>query len=183
MESKYFNLGLVVGRFEPIHLGHEKIIDISLKSCNKTALLVTYENVDNRKNPYSLEYTLHLINKIYSEEIKNKKLEVIPFKNDIPFNDKYGEKIVSTVNNICLQNPDFIVYGSDKNISKCFNNDTRKNLFEVVVNRDELNISATDIREALENNNIEFVKKSIDSKIYDEIDNLKYYNNKIGRKV
>ena len=179
MENKNFNLGLVVGRFEPIHLGHEKIINISLKSCDKTALLVTYNNADSIKNPYSIEYILHLINKIYPEEIQNNKLEVIPFKNDIPFDSKYGEKIISTVNNVCLQRPDFIVYGSDKNISKCFNNDTRKNLFEVVVNRDEFNISATDIREALKNNNIEFVKNNIDCRIYDEIDNMKYYNNKI----
>ena len=49
----------------------------------------------------------------------------------------------------------------------------RENLFEIKVNRDEYNISATDIRNALQNNNMEFVKNNIDPKIYDEIENLK----------
>lgn len=172
MNKKKFNLGMVVGRFEPIHLGHEKIIDISLNSCNKTALLVTY-NKQDKNNPYPFEYVIHLINKIYSDEIKNGKLEVIPFKNDIEFNEKYGEKLINTVNNVFLQNPDFIVYGSDKSISKCFDKNLRENLFEIKVNRDEYNISATDIRNALQNNNMEFVKNNIDPKIYDEIENLK----------
>lgn len=172
MSDKRFNLGMVVGRFEPIHLGHEKIIDISLNSCSKTALLVTY-NEQDKNNPYSYEYVMHLINKIYSDEIKDGRLKIIPFKNDIKFNEKYGEKLIDTVSNVCLQNPDFIVYGSDKNISKCFGENLRKDLFEIKVSRDEYNISATDIRNALQNNDIEFVRKNLDPKIYDEIENLK----------
>lgn len=177
MDKKNFNLGLVVGRFEPIHLGHEKIINMSLASCNKTALFVTYDKIDN-KNPYPFEYVLHLINKIYKDQIESGKLKIIPFKNDISFDEKYGEKIVNVASNTCLENPDYIVYGSDKNISKCFNENLRKGLFEKKVNRDELFISATDIRNALKDDNIDFVKKCLSPKIHDEIENLMYYNNK-----
>lgn len=178
MEENSFDLGLVVGRFEPIHLGHEKLIDISLKSCDKTALLVTYNNLD-KNNPFSFEYVIHLINKIYSNEIESGRLKVIPFKNDTEFNESYGDKIISVVNENFSKKPDFIVYGSDKNISKCFSNVARKNIFEVKVNREELNISATDIRKALNENNIEFIKKYINPKIYDEISSMKDLNNRL----
>lgn len=178
MSDKSFNLGLVVGRFEPIHLGHEKLIDIALRACRKTALLVTYNEPD-KNNPFSSDYIMHLIHKIYADQIKNGELQVIPFKNDIAFDEKYGEKILATVKGHFSENPDFIVYGSDKNISKCFCRDAVKRLFEVKVNRDDFHISATDIREALSENNIEFVKKYIDPKIHDEISYMKYYNDKI----
>lgn len=182
MENKRFNLGMVVGRFEPIHLGHEKLIDISLNSCNKTALLVTYNKKDEN-NPYSLDYVMHLISKIYSDYIKDERLKIIPFKNDIEFNQKYGEKLINTVNSVFFQNPDCIVYGSDKNISKCFEENLRENLFEIKICREEYNISATDIRNALQSNNLEFVRKNLDPKIYDEIENLKSNYKNILKKV
>lgn len=178
MGEKPFSLGLVVGRFEPIHLGHEKLIDISLDSCNKTALLVTYNDLD-KSNPFSFEYVMHLIAKIYGNEIERGSLKVIPFKNDIKFDKNYGDKILSVVNESFSKKPDFIAYGSDKNISKCFSDKARENIFEVKVNREELNISATDIRKALKENNIDFIKKYINPKIYDEISRMKNLNNKV----
>ena len=51
---KSFKTGLIVGRFQHIHIGHEKLINIGLNLCDKVVIFVTnIETQETIKNPYS----------------------------------------------------------------------------------------------------------------------------------
>ena len=75
-----FKCGLIVGRFQHIHIGHQKLIDAGLKLTDK--LLVFIGNANSpigTRNPYDYEYRKSLIEIIYKEEIKKGKLIVEPY--------------------------------------------------------------------------------------------------------
>ena len=148
MGQKKYHCGMVVGRFEPLHIGHEHLIQIANQLCDQTAVVITYGKKDD-KNPYSIDYINYLIHKVYSKEIRDGKIQTILFENNIPFDQEYGGKLITEVTKKTSIRPDLIVYGNDKNIERCFSREVRENLDEMIIDRKELDISATKIRNAL----------------------------------
>ena len=54
---KVFNTGIIVGRFQHIHNGHEKIINIGRSLCDKLLVFIdSYGEVPSFRNPYDYEY-------------------------------------------------------------------------------------------------------------------------------
>lgn len=171
MKQKKYHCGMVVGRFEPIHIGHEHLIRIANQLCDQTVVVITYGKKDS-KNPYPIDYIDYLIHKVYAKEIQEGKIKTILFENNIPFDQKYGEKLMMEVTKKTSIKPDLIVYGSDKNIEQCFSEEVRENLDEMRIDRKKIDISATKVRNALIDHEISLVKQYINPKIYDEIETL-----------
>ncbi|MDF2866256.1 MAG: cytidyltransferase-related domain protein [Clostridia bacterium] len=174
---KSFKTGLVVGRFQHIHTGHEKLINIGLGLCDKLVIFVTYrDNVETSKNPYSVEYRIKLLNIVYEKEIKENKIVIYPFQ-DINLEDGvthlWGKSIIDTYVKCIGTRPECIIYGKDKNINKCFEPNIVSNITEVFVDRLSLKISATEMRGFLINNNYEEWKKYANSKIHKEYDTIR----------
>ena len=87
--------------------------------------------------------------------------------------------MLNSAKKIIGQYPDCIVYGKDKNIFKCFPREVVKKLNEVYVNRNQVDISATKLREFLLNDNKAEWMKYVDSSIYNKYDELREILNKI----
>ena len=172
-----FKTGVLLGRFQHIHIGHEKLINIGLKLCEK--LLVFVGSADKNctpRNPYDVLYRIKLIEKIYDEEIKSGKMIVLPINDITNENDLspiWGEYVISKASEKLEQLPECIIYGKDKNIFKCFPKKVVKNITEILVDRNTLNISATEIREFLKNNDRTSWEKYTNVKIHNEYDNLR----------
>lgn len=176
MQGKKYNCGIVVGRFSPIHIGHEQLINIALGKCKKVVLIVTSkENIDE-KNPYSLEFRISLIEKIFKDQVNNGRLIITTFTENGKIDTRYGDSILRIVKEIANVDADYIIYGSDKDISKCFSKEAINNIHYDIIERSGIPVSATTIRKALKENNSILLKKYLNSKIYNEIESLKYIN-------
>ncbi len=174
---KSFKTGLIVGRFQHIHIGHEKLINIGLSLCDKLVIFVTYsDNKETNKNPYNIEYRIKLLNIIYEKEIKDSKIIIYPFK-DINLEDSvthlWGEAVINTYIEYMKVSPQCIIYGKDKDINKCFNSNIVSNITEVFVDRLSLKISATEMREYLINDDFVNWKKYSNSKIHNEYNTIR----------
>ena len=174
---KVFNTGIIVGRFQHIHNGHEKIINIGRSLCDKLLVFIdSYGEVPSFRNPYDYEYRKKLIEMIYKEDISSGSIIIKPLKNLDNKNDlspKWGEYVLENVRSILGKNPECIIYGKDKDIFKCFDKNTVKNITEVLVDRNCFNISATKMRDFLVNDNSDKWRKYANEAIYDEYDNLR----------
>ena len=173
----YFKTGVLVGRFQPVHIGHEKIINIGLSLCDKLLVFVGSSNEEGTvRNPYSSDYRISLIERIYSKEIKDGRLiirKINDISNENDLTPKWGKYVLNEAKKVLGQDVNLIVYGKDKNIFKCFPKNVVKNLTEVYVDRNALEISATKVREYIINNDRENFEKYVNSKIYGEYDNLR----------
>lgn len=177
MQEDIFKYGLIVGRFQHIHIGHEKLINIGLRLCNKLLIFIGSANqMPSERNPYTYEYRKSLIEIIYKKEIKTGKIIIAPlddWKDCTILSPKWGEYVLDNAKDILGEYPNCIIYGKDKDIFKCFAKDTVKKLSEVYVDRDSLLISATKMREFLTNDNKEEWQKYANNKIHFKYDELK----------
>lgn len=174
---KIFKTGVIVGRFQHIHCGHEKIINIGNNLCDKLLIFIgSYKDNKSKKNPYDYEYRKELITKIYKDKIKDGDIIVRPLKdleNKDELSPKWGKYVVENATNILGENPNCIIYGKDKNIFKCFDKETVKGMTEILVDRKAMRISATKMRDYLNKNDINEWKKYANPLIYDEYEKLR----------
>ncbi len=174
---KIFKTGIMVGRFQHIHVGHEKLINIALNLCDKVLIFVgSAQESETLRNPYPYSLREELINKIYKEEILNNRIIIKPLNdltNEKDLTNKWGKNVIKKATEVLGSRPEVIVYGKDKNIRKCFSFEDTDNITEIFVDRKSLDISATKVRELLKNDNKEEWKKHVNSNIYRYYDILK----------
>lgn len=174
---KVFNTGIIVGRFQHIHNGHEKIINIGRSLCEKLLIFVgSAGEKPSSRNPYDYEYRKKLIEMIYKEDIKKGNVIIKPLKdleNKDDLSPKWGEYVLNNATQVLGKRPECIIYGKDKDIFKCFDKNTVKNITEVLVDRNCFNISATKMRNYLLNDQKDEWKKYANEAIYSEYQNLK----------
>ena len=159
---KVFNTGIIVGRFQHIHNGHEKIINIGRSLCETLLIFVgSAGEKTSSRNPYDYEYRKKLIEMIYKEDIKKGNVIIKPLKdleNKDDLSPKWGEYVLNKATQV---------------LGKCFDKNTVKNITEVLVDRNCFNISATKMRNYLLNDQKDEWKKYANEAIYSEYQNLK----------
>ena len=76
---KKYKTGLVLGRFQTFHKGHEYIINKALEICDKVLVFIgSSDKFGTIENPFSYELREKLIKKIYENEIVENKLVISP---------------------------------------------------------------------------------------------------------
>lgn len=131
-----------VGRFQPLHNGHLKVIKWILKKYDKVFIAIgSSQESDTSKNPFTLEERKKMIdNSLKSEGIEKKKYEIF----GIP--DVHDDK--AWVENILKKAKFDVVFTINSWTKKCFE------AFKIPVKEHPMfdNISATKIRKMIKNN-------------------------------
>lgn len=143
METKRFKLGFMVGRMQPIHKGHQQLIDFALELCDKFIILLGSSNESGTEaNPLSFEERKSLIQKIYGN-----KIEVYPLVDiGIGYTNEWNNYLVNTVKFHCNgEVPDFYIGGVEEGRSECLSN--YPNITTLYVSRDKIKVSGTQVRE------------------------------------
>jgi len=133
---------LFVGRFQPMHLGHLKVIKWILKKYDKLFIAIGSSQESNtNKNPFTLEERKKMIqNTLKSEGIEKKKYEIF----GIP--DVHDDK--AWVESILKKTKFDVVFTKNPWTKRCFED------FDIPVKKHPMfgDISATKIRKMIENN-------------------------------
>ena len=70
-EKKPYGLGLIVGRFQGIHKGHEMMIDSALAVCGEVAVFVgSSQESGTSKNPFTYNMRREMLERLYGDRIK-----------------------------------------------------------------------------------------------------------------
>ena len=174
---KPFKNGVILGRFQHIHVGHEKLINIGLKTCDRLLILVgSSDQFNTKRNPFSSDLRISLIEKIYKNEIKTGKIlvgKINDLSNENDLTPEWGRYVIKTAEDYLGEKLECIIYGKDKNIFKCFDKEDVKNISEILVDRKSLNISATDMRNYILKDDYENWKKYTNSSIYERYNDLR----------
>ena len=89
---------LFVGRFQPFHLGHLKVIKWILKKCDKIIIVIGSSQESNtEKNPFTFEDRKKMIlNTLNSEGIEKKQYKIVEIP-DVYDDKKWVDNIVKKI--------------------------------------------------------------------------------------
>lgn len=82
-------IGLVIGRFQPFHLGHKYLIENALEHSDKIIVGIGSPNVSDEKNPYDLKTREKFISEyIKNARIKDRVIKIVPIL-DVPDDEEW----------------------------------------------------------------------------------------------
>lgn len=147
---KPYDVGLVCGRFQTFHKGHEKLVNTGLLLCDRLLILVgSAQESGTERNPLNVNTRTKMIKEIYGDNpnIMIYGLSDMTNENDICY--EWGRYLLDNVDRYIYKNPDVMIYGNDESRSGWFDKKDLKNTTELIINRAELPISATMLRQLM----------------------------------
>ena len=146
--SKY-NLGMVVGRFQPLTNGHKFMIDKALSFCKHVVIMIcSAQESRTKQNPFSIDERIIMFKRVYRKEILFKRIIIIPVSDQgIGNNEKWGEFLLNTIKYKLKMKPDIFISGIENRRTNWFKNEI--NIDQLYINRDKFPISGTQVREDL----------------------------------
>ena len=160
------NIGVYIGRFQPIHVGHLQIIKEGIKNEDKFLIIVGSIDKKNAKNPFTFEERKEFILGALTEDEK-KKITILGLRDSTEEDNKadpiwWYNKVKEMILTLKEEGKEYNVYlyGSNKdtltqeylNLLEEHSGVTGTKLVSpasVLMDGREVNINATDIREKI----------------------------------
>lgn len=147
---KPYDCGLICGRFQTFHIGHESLVETGLKLCDRILILIgSSQESGTERNPYDLATRMDMLKAIYGNDgnIIMHGLADMTDENDI--RPEWGRYLLDNVDRYLYKAPELMIYGNDEARSKWFDPEDIRDTSEHIVNRGRIPISATMVRKAM----------------------------------
>lgn len=111
---KPYDVGLVCGRFQTFHKGHEKLVDTGLLLCDRLLILIgSAQESGTERNPFNINTRTKILREIYGDrpEIMIYALSDMTDENDIC--PEWGRYLLNNVDRYIYKNPELMIYGND----------------------------------------------------------------------
>lgn len=170
---KPYDVGVICGRFQTFHIGHESLVNTALKLCDRVLILVgSSQECGTERNPLNIDTRIRMLRTIYGDDssIIIKGLADLTNENDI--RPEWGKYLLDNIDRYIYKTPELMIYGNDESRSRWFDPDDIKDVTEIIVSRGKIPISATQVRALMVVDNRREWQKWVNPKLhkmYDEI--------------
>lgn len=183
--SRKWDLALMIGRMNPPHIGHIRVIKRALNENGRLVLILWSANVNNEKNPFSAKERQLFLKTYFSAEVREWKL-ILSEVDDLWNNKDWTQSISDKVSeNIGSFQGTMNIYGGEleydsaiqalnehidllpTNEEKITFNEVERSDFQIVHNQNRYDISATALRDSLTQWNYELARKFLPNEIWD----------------
>lgn len=174
MESnRPYDTGLIVGRFQTFHKGHQRLIDTGLMLCDRLLLLVgSAQECGTERNPLNIRTRIDMVRTVYpTDRIMVYALSDMTDENDI--RPEWGRYLLDNVDRYIYKAPELMVYGNDESRSRWFDTEDIRDTSEFIINRGALPVSATMLRELMVKNDRREWMKWVDPRLHKLYDTLR----------
>lgn len=169
---KPYDTGLIVGRFQTLHIGHQSLIDTGIKLCDRVLVLVgSAQECGTERNPLNINTRTKMLKEVYGDQIMIYAIADMTNEDDI--RPEWGRFLLENVDRYIYKAPDLMIYGNDEARSKWFDPEDIRDTSEFIVNRGRIPISATDLRNMMINDERKEWMKWVDPKLHKMYDELR----------
>lgn len=171
--NKPYDVGVICGRFQTFHIGHESLVDTALKLCDRLLILVgSSQECGTERNPLNIDTRIRMLRAIYGDDgsIIIKGISDLTNENDI--RPEWGRYLLDNIDRYIYKTPELMIYGNDESRSRWFDPEDIKDVTEIIVSRGKIPISATQVRALMVADNRREWQKWVNPKLhkmYDEI--------------
>lgn len=167
--KKPFQLALLVGRFQMLHAGHEEIVRKAVESSEEVGILIgSSQEAGTEKNPFSYDLRVELLRKVFGDEVKIAPLPDIHIGN-VP---AWGEYVLDEAERAFGRLPDLVVSGKEDRRMSWFAGTRGAGIAELTIPK-TVEISASELREALLSGDRAFFIKQTNPALHPEFDRLR----------
>lgn len=143
MDKKPYALGVIVGRFQSLHAGHEEMIRKGLALCDRVCVLVgSSQESGTAKNPFSYELREEMLRRVFGQELLIYPLPDIGVGNVTA----WGEYVLKNVVDRVGSAPDLLISAKESRRISWFDNVQGFSISELYIPKANP-ISATKMRE------------------------------------
>lgn len=143
MKKKPYGLGILVGRFQTLHSGHEMIIDKACELCDEVGIFVgSSQESGTNKNPFSYGLRKDILLSVFGDKVKVFPLPDLGIGN-VP---AWGDYVLESVRERFGKYPDIFISGKESRRIDWFDNAKELAISELYVPK-SIDISASEVRE------------------------------------
>lgn len=144
---KPYDVGLICGRFQTLHKGHEKLISTGLMLCDRILILVgSAQEYGTERNPLNINTRTKILKEVYGDNPNIMIYGLSDLTDETDISHEWGRYLLDNADRYIFKNPDVMIYGNDDSRSGWFSKEDLKYTTEIIVNRNELPVSATMVR-------------------------------------
>lgn len=172
--GKPYDAGLVCGRFQTFHKGHEKLVETGLLLCDRLLILVgSSQECGTERNPLNINTRTKMLKEIYGDSPNIMIYGLADMTNENDICPEWGRYLLDNVHRYIYKNPEIMIYGNDESRSGWFSKEDLKNTTELIINRAELPISATMLRQLMVDDKREEWMALVNPKLHKMYDELR----------
>lgn len=172
--TKPYDVGLVCGRFQTFHKGHEKLIDTGLLLCDRLLILIgSAQESGTERNPLNINTRTKMLKTIYGDNPNIMIYGLSDMTNENDICPEWGRYLLNNVDHYIHKNPEVMIYGNDESRSQWFSKEDLGETTELIVNRQALPISATMVREFMAKDQRKDWMKWVNPKLHKMYDELR----------
>lgn len=147
---KPYDCGLICGRFQTFHKGHESLVETGLKLCDRLLILVgSAQECGTERNPFNINTRTKMLKTIYGDNQNVMIYGLADLTNENDITPDWGRYLLKNVDRYIYKAPELMIYGNDEARSRWFDPEDIKDTSEFIVNRGRIPISATIVRESM----------------------------------
>ena len=147
---KPYDVGLICGRFQTFHKGHESLVETGLKLCDRVLILIgSAQECGTERNPYNINTRTKMLRSIYGDNSSVMIYGLSDMTNENDICPEWGRYLLDNVDRYIYKAPELMIYGNDESRSKWFAPEDIRDTSEFFVNRGRIPISATMVRKAM----------------------------------
>ena len=169
-----YDSGLIVGRFQTFHKGHQSLVETGLKLCDRVIILVgSAQESGTYRNPFNIATRIDVIRSVYSDERRVSVYALPDLTNDNDISYEWGKYLLQEVDRYIYKSPELMIYGNDEARSRWFDPEDIRETAEFIIPRSRLPISATMLRRMMVNDQRREWMKWVDPKMHKMYDRLR----------
>lgn len=171
---KPYDVGLICGRFQTFHKGHEKLINTALMLCDRVLILIgSSQECGTERNPLNINTRTKMLREVYGDDANIMIYGLPDLTNENDICPEWGRYVLDNADRYIFKNPDVMIYGNDESRSAWFSKEDLKYTTELIINRSELPISATMLREYMVKDNRKDWMTCVNPKLHKMYDELR----------
>ena len=184
------NFGVFLARMQPVHNAHLYVIDKALKECEKVLIVLGSENkIDMLRNPFDIKLREQMLRECFNEE-QNNKLNIITLvdwsmESDTENAKIWGRYLYYNIVSRIGQKHFKLYYSDDVSILDSWFQDTEVSSYIKyrLLDRSSIfnGLSATKIRQAFIDKDIEYINKFCPAPVIKRFDLLNNYYEEVTK--
>lgn len=169
-----YDTGLIVGRFQTFHKGHQILVDTALNLCDRVYILVgSSQESGTKRNPFNISTRMKMIRECYPDTNRVYIYALADLTHEDDITPEWGRYLLNNIDRYIYKAPELMIYGNDEARSRWFDINDIKDTAEFIVPRSRLPISATMLREMMVKDNRKEWMKWVDPKLHKMYDELR----------